>query len=135
MKRPLPTASIMPSWGFSLAVSGRTIPLLVFSSRSTGLITTRSPSGRSRILLPPCRRSAACRLRTLSTHQLRVLIVAHLGRPFQGPLPARDRTPRRRPSAEAQAGIGVERGAARSAALPLDQPGGADHGRVVGAQV
>src|ERR1700681_2993654 len=35
----------MPSWGFSLAVSGRTIPLFVFSSLSTGLTTTRSPNG------------------------------------------------------------------------------------------
>src|SRR5258708_2273310 len=32
----------MPSWGFSLAVSGSTIPLFVFSSFSTGLTTTRS---------------------------------------------------------------------------------------------
>src|SRR6478735_6843665 len=38
---------ISPSWGFSLAVSGRTIPLLVISSRALGLMTTRSPSGRS----------------------------------------------------------------------------------------
>src|SRR2546430_10174121 len=35
----------MPSWGFSLAVSGSTIPDLVFSSFSTGFTTTRSPSG------------------------------------------------------------------------------------------
>src|SRR4029079_3838249 len=38
---------ISPSWGFSLAVSGRTIPLLVISSRALGLMTTRSPSARS----------------------------------------------------------------------------------------
>ena len=37
----------VPSWGFSLAVSGRTMPLLVISSRADGWITTRSPSGRS----------------------------------------------------------------------------------------
>src|SRR6187399_3292224 len=36
-----------PSWGFSLAVSGRTMPLLVISSRGVGWMTTRSPSGRS----------------------------------------------------------------------------------------
>src|SRR6202171_1223568 len=42
---PVPTASTMPSWGFSLAVSGSTIPLLVFSSFSTGFTTTRSPNG------------------------------------------------------------------------------------------
>src|SRR3990172_4097594 len=33
--------------GFSLAVSGRTMPLLVISSRGVGLMTTRSPSGWS----------------------------------------------------------------------------------------
>src|SRR6266446_1149801 len=42
---PVPTASTMPSWGFSLAVSGSTIPDLVLSSFSTGFTTTRSPSG------------------------------------------------------------------------------------------
>src|SRR5258708_18859722 len=45
--RPGPTARIVPSWGFSLAVSGRTMPLFVISSRGVGWITTRSPSGRS----------------------------------------------------------------------------------------
>src|SRR6476620_1779900 len=45
--RPGPAARILPSWGFSLAVSGRTIPLLVVSSRGVGWTTTRSPSGRS----------------------------------------------------------------------------------------
>src|SRR5258708_18073013 len=43
----------MPSWGFSLAVSGRTIPLLVFSSFSTGLTTTRSPNGLRFMCSPP----------------------------------------------------------------------------------
>ena len=32
----------LPSWGFSFAVSGRTMPLLVISSRAVGLMTTRS---------------------------------------------------------------------------------------------
>src|SRR5207245_6677000 len=51
----LPTASTIPSCGFSLAVSGMTIPLLVISSRSTGLTTTRSPSGlRFTAALPLC---------------------------------------------------------------------------------
>src|SRR6266446_9508366 len=45
--RPGPADRIVPSWGFSLAVSGRTMPLLVISSRADGWITTRSPSGRS----------------------------------------------------------------------------------------
>src|SRR5215212_6555675 len=44
---PGPADRIVPSWGFSLAVSGRTIPLFVISSRAVGWITTRSPSGRS----------------------------------------------------------------------------------------
>ena len=45
--RPGPTARTVPFWGFSFAVSGRTMPLLVISSRAVGWITTRSPSGRS----------------------------------------------------------------------------------------
>src|SRR5712692_7700887 len=83
MKRPLPTASIRPSCGFSLAVSGRTIPLLVRSSRSTGLITTRSPSGRKRMFEP----SLTVAVSTLIP---RVLIIAEAGtadkrqRPCQG---------------------------------------------------
>ena len=38
---------IIPSWGFSLAVSGITMPLFVVSSPGMGRTTTRSPSGRS----------------------------------------------------------------------------------------
>src|SRR5205823_11524221 len=45
----------MPSWGFSLAVSGSTIPDLVFSSFSTGLSTTRSPSGLRFMYAPSSR--------------------------------------------------------------------------------
>src|SRR5262245_10334213 len=45
--RPGPTARISPSWGFSFAVSGRTSPLFVISSRGVGFTTTRSPSGVS----------------------------------------------------------------------------------------
>src|SRR4029077_10051017 len=45
--RPGPAARISPSWGFSLAVSGRTMPLLVISSRALGRTTTRSPNGLS----------------------------------------------------------------------------------------
>src|SRR3954447_5862475 len=44
---PGPAAMISPSWGFSFAVSGRTMPLFVISSRALGLMTTRSPSGLS----------------------------------------------------------------------------------------
>src|SRR5829696_8126395 len=44
---PGPTDRTSPSWGFSFAVSGKTMPLFVISSRGVGLMTTRSPSGRS----------------------------------------------------------------------------------------
>src|SRR5262249_2363715 len=43
---PGPTATITPSCGFSLAVSGIMIPPLVFSSPSRRLTTTRSCKGR-----------------------------------------------------------------------------------------
>jgi hypothetical protein len=41
-RAPGPTATISPSWGFSLAVSGMMMPPLVFSSPSRRLSTTRS---------------------------------------------------------------------------------------------
>src|SRR6185437_11076097 len=44
---PGPTATISPSCGFSLAVSGMMMPPLVFSSASIRLTTTRSCSGRN----------------------------------------------------------------------------------------
>src|SRR6478672_4021815 len=40
----------LPRCGFSLAVSGSTMPPAVRSSASTGLTTTRSSSGRSLVL-------------------------------------------------------------------------------------
>src|SRR5262249_49799904 len=43
---PGPTAITRPRWGFSLAVSGNTMPPAVFSSASICWITTRSSSGR-----------------------------------------------------------------------------------------
>src|SRR5664279_798660 len=48
---PGPAARIVPSIGFSFAVSGRTMPLLVMSSRGVGLMTTRSPRGFSFLLV------------------------------------------------------------------------------------
>src|SRR4051812_37081035 len=42
---PSPTATTLPFWGFSLAVSGRTRPLAVVSSSSTALTISRSPRG------------------------------------------------------------------------------------------
>src|SRR5215204_4639055 len=44
---PSPTASTLPFWGFSLAVSGRTMPDAVVSSSSSALTISRSPSGLS----------------------------------------------------------------------------------------
>src|SRR4051794_17342695 len=44
---PSPTASTLPFWGFSFAVSGRTMPEAVVASSSTALTIRRSPSGLS----------------------------------------------------------------------------------------
>src|SRR4051812_20540121 len=44
---PSPTARTLPRWGFSLAVSGRTMPLAVVSSSSIALTISRSPRGLS----------------------------------------------------------------------------------------
>src|ERR687892_2779737 len=44
---PSPTARTLPRCGFSLAVSGRTMPLAVVSSSSIALTITRSPRGFS----------------------------------------------------------------------------------------
>src|SRR4051795_5116417 len=52
-KRPSPTATTLPFCGFSLAVSGRTMPLAVVSSSSIGLTISRSPRGFSFIRIPP----------------------------------------------------------------------------------
>src|SRR5205085_475843 len=50
--RPGPTAMTSPSWGFSLAVSGITIPETVVSSSSLGSTATRSSSGFNPNLVP-----------------------------------------------------------------------------------
>ena len=51
---PSPTATTLPFWGFSLAVSGRTMPLAVVSSSSIAWTISRSPRGFSFIRsLPP----------------------------------------------------------------------------------
>src|SRR6478672_8604761 len=50
---PSPAAMTFPFCGFSLAVSGRTIPLAVVSSSSIGLTISRSPRGFSFIREPP----------------------------------------------------------------------------------
>src|SRR5687768_490672 len=44
---PSPTDRTLPRLGFSLAVSGRTMPLFVFDSASTRLTRILSPRGRS----------------------------------------------------------------------------------------
>src|SRR3712207_3244090 len=50
---PSPTATTFAVWGFSLAVSGSTIPEGVVSSRSTIWTSARSPRGLNFISLPP----------------------------------------------------------------------------------
>src|ERR1700712_1034062 len=50
---PSPTATTLPFCGFSLAVSGRTMPLAVVSSSSTGFTISRSPRGFRFINEPP----------------------------------------------------------------------------------
>src|ERR1017187_4761421 len=42
---PVPRAITLPSWGFSLAVSGIMIPPFFTSCSSTGCTSTRSPNG------------------------------------------------------------------------------------------
>src|SRR5579884_61718 len=74
--RPGPTASTEPSCGFSLAVSGSTMPLLVISSFAFGLTITRSPSGFRLVamavfnplprLSKECLRTRGCRSRRKS---------------------------------------------------------------------
>ena len=50
--RPGPTAMTSPSWGFSLAVSGMTIPEAVVCSSSLGCTAMRSSSGFNPNVLP-----------------------------------------------------------------------------------
>src|SRR6201746_336618 len=50
---PSPTATTLPFCGFSLAVSGRTMPLAVVASSSIALTISRSPRGFSFIRVPP----------------------------------------------------------------------------------
>src|SRR5262249_24613477 len=51
---PGPTAITLPRCGFSLAVSGSTMPPAVFSSASICWITTRSSSGRILAIVGTC---------------------------------------------------------------------------------
>src|SRR3954454_11189086 len=60
---PSPTATTLPFCGFSLAVSGRTMPLAVVSSSSTGLTISLSPRGFSFIREPPLSVSVCCESR------------------------------------------------------------------------
>src|SRR5271167_4329386 len=61
---PLPTETTLPSWGFSLAVSGMIIPPLVRSSSLIRLTRIRSPSGFIFIgdQQPPCLLKSVARL-------------------------------------------------------------------------
>src|SRR5262249_42534447 len=54
LRLPGPTARTLPRCGFSFAVSGRTIPLVVVSSSSRTSTIRRSPSGCRSIQMPPC---------------------------------------------------------------------------------
>src|SRR5207247_5083907 len=54
LRLPGPTARTLPRCGFSFAVSGRTIPLVVVSSSSRTSTMRRSPSGCRTIQMPPC---------------------------------------------------------------------------------
>src|SRR5262245_37807738 len=61
---PLPTATTLPSWGFSFAVSGMMMPPVLFCSCSSSRLTiSRSASGRIRVAmtpnLPPGKRSGS----------------------------------------------------------------------------
>src|SRR3954470_18001019 len=59
---PSPTLRTFPRFGFSLAVSGRTMPLLVLLSASTRLTRILSPSGRNlAIVYAPSKRVSVVR--------------------------------------------------------------------------
>src|SRR3954453_15519968 len=69
---PSPTASTLPRWGFSFAVSGGTRPLAVASPSSTALTISRSPRGFSFMSQPPSKITLANRLGTLARRVPRV---------------------------------------------------------------
>src|SRR2546423_648042 len=64
---PSPTARTLPRCGFSLAVSGRTIPLAVVSSSSIGRTISRFPRGLSFIVLPSVVKSFGTRAMRVPT--------------------------------------------------------------------
>src|SRR5699024_8341419 len=53
-KRPSPTATTVPSWGFSLAVSGMTSPDAVVVSAAVASTRILSSSGLIATMDPPC---------------------------------------------------------------------------------
>src|SRR5580765_2638470 len=139
-RRPGPTASTSPCWGFSLAVSGMTRPLAVVSSDSPGLTTMRSSRGCRFIRSSVCARSRASPL--ASTLDWRVLTLRARPGTFNRRVPAlafswyrryRSVSPvpgKRSDQAQVGVGAGVEGGGAVVAEAPV--PGGGDHGGVVG---
>src|SRR5687768_17163025 len=59
---PSPTARILPRRGFSLALSGSTMPLLVLLSASTRFTRILSPRGRSFAMMKtPSKKRKSCR--------------------------------------------------------------------------
>src|SRR5690242_1624671 len=74
-RRPSPTARILPRLGFSFALSGRTIPLLVLLSASTRFTRILSPSGRSLgIVVSPC----LCGWLVVTGYLLLAVVTGHL---------------------------------------------------------
>src|ERR1700682_1818350 len=119
--RPLPTDSTTPSWGFSFAVSGRTVPRWVTSPPPRGRMTTRSASGRrfmSRILLS--------RWEPVSTRYFGVLMLP--------PSRAASQPKAEMPGSARQAQARVDLQAPSLPASPEKAPRRRDHGGVVSAQ-
>src|SRR5215212_8026795 len=85
-----PTATTSAVCGFSLAVSGSTIPDAVVSSRSTIWTSARSPNGLNLIYLPPGlfglfydARTAAGRIRLYRTHAPEIVTASDAPRNYR----------------------------------------------------
>src|SRR4051812_11531995 len=80
---PSPTARILPRLGFSLAVSGRTMPDLVLDSASTRLTRILSPRGRSLAMCDtPLKKLSVVRVRGQGIESLNHSVIESLG--FRG---------------------------------------------------
>src|SRR3954464_5532957 len=143
-RRPGPTARTSPCWGFSLAVSGMTRPLAVFSSDSFGFTTMRSSRGcRFMLVLRKRALARASAASTASTLEWRVLTLRPAAGTFNRRLPTlhdwgarmcqirHTGAPQWLDEAEVGVGAGVEGGGAVAAEPP--EPRRRHHRRVVGA--